>query len=275
MQCITNTWHSPKRHLFCEKLCYFFLNHGEITVQLCPAEYANIFWSHLSNNNFVCIYIYIYTYTYICIYSKCTLPTATSPGGFGSWWRWSLRDIAANAGAARIRSRCHVRSGAPCVLPPIRERGSAPKGGRHSTICVDPRWSSACQVPICAEAAWLFDNPHQQVVPRSRIPRSASHFSYSPTEKKPAPWSQEPDGVISQHLGFRSIYRKRKQIVASMYWRQHAFAETASVKFVFVFLSASRWHVSTPTFWPWPKETLFADPSACQMLLFWHSGGIV
>ena len=37
--------------------------------------------------------------------------------------------------------------------------------------------NSACQVPICAVAAWLYDNPHQQVVPRSRIPRSISHFS--------------------------------------------------------------------------------------------------
>ena len=37
---------------------------------------------------------------------------------------------------------------------------------------------SACQVPICAVAAWWFDNPHQKVIPRSRIPRSTSHFSF-------------------------------------------------------------------------------------------------
>ena len=30
----------------------------------------------------------------------------------------------------------------------------------------------------CAEAASWFDNPHQKVVPRSRIPRSTSHLSY-------------------------------------------------------------------------------------------------
>ena len=38
--------------------------------------------------------------------------------------------------------------------------------------------SSACQVPIGAVAAWWFDNPHQKVVPRSRIHRSTSHLSY-------------------------------------------------------------------------------------------------
>ena len=38
--------------------------------------------------------------------------------------------------------------------------------------------NSPCQVPICAVAAWWFDNPHQKVVPRSWIPRSTSHFSY-------------------------------------------------------------------------------------------------
>ena len=39
--------------------------------------------------------------------------------------------------------------------------------------------NSACQAPICAAAAWWFDNPRQQVVPRSQIPRSTSHLSYS------------------------------------------------------------------------------------------------
>ena len=33
--------------------------------------------------------------------------------------------------------------------------------------------NSACQVPICAVAAWWFDNPHRKVVPRS-----TSNFSY-------------------------------------------------------------------------------------------------
>ena len=31
---------------------------------------------------------------------------------------------------------------------------------------------------ICAVAAWWLDNPHQKVVPMSRIPRSSSHLSY-------------------------------------------------------------------------------------------------
>ena len=38
--------------------------------------------------------------------------------------------------------------------------------------------NSACQVPIRAVAAWWFDAPRQKVVPRSRIPRITSHFSY-------------------------------------------------------------------------------------------------
>ena len=41
----------------------------------------------------------------------------------------------------------------------LREEGSAPKRGRHSTLLVSTR----C---ICAAAAWWFDNPHQKVVPR-------------------------------------------------------------------------------------------------------------
>ena len=53
----------------------------------------------------------------------------------------------------------------------VRERGSAPKRGRHSTIFSPPK----C---VCAVAAGWSDNPHQQVVPRSRIPRTTSHFSY-------------------------------------------------------------------------------------------------
>ena len=54
----------------------------------------------------------------------------------------------------------------------VREGGSAPKRGGHSTICV----STKC---ICAVAALCFDNPYQEVIPRSQIPRSTSHFSYS------------------------------------------------------------------------------------------------
>ena len=39
---------------------------------------------------------------------------------------------------------------------------------------------SACRVPICAVAARWFDNPRQKLLPRSRIPRSTSHFSCIP-----------------------------------------------------------------------------------------------
>ena len=53
----------------------------------------------------------------------------------------------------------------------VGERGSAPRRGRHSTIVVPVE----C---ICAVAAWWFDRPRQRVVPRSRIPRSTSHFSH-------------------------------------------------------------------------------------------------
>ena len=42
------------------------------------------------------------------------------------------------------------------------------------------RVNSACQVPICAVAARWFDNEHQQLVPRSQISRSTSHFSCCP-----------------------------------------------------------------------------------------------
>ena len=49
---------------------------------------------------------------------------------------------------------------------------------QHSAIFSIVGESSACQVPTCAVAAIFFDNPHQQLVPRSRIPGSTSHFSY-------------------------------------------------------------------------------------------------
>ena len=51
------------------------------------------------------------------------------------------------------------------------------KRGRHSTILFPTR----C---ICAVAAWWFDNPRQKVVPRSRIPRNTSHFSYLVADRK-------------------------------------------------------------------------------------------
>ena len=48
----------------------------------------------------------------------------------------------------------------------LGERGSAPKRGGPSTDVFPP-------------TAWWFDNPHRKVAPRSRIPRSTSHFSCS------------------------------------------------------------------------------------------------
>ena len=59
-----------------------------------------------------------------------------------------------------------------CAPFKVRERGSAPRRGRHSTMFV----STKC---MCAVATQRFDNPHRTVVPRSRIPRSTSHFSYN------------------------------------------------------------------------------------------------
>ena len=79
------------------------------------------------------IYVYIYIYIYIYIY--------------GPRVAWSA------------------------CLTAFRERISAPKRGRHSTIFVS---STRC---TCAVAASWFDSPHRKVVPRSRIPRSTSHFS--------------------------------------------------------------------------------------------------
>ena len=60
-----------------------------------------------------------------------------------------------------------------------QRKGKCSQGGFGTLrYCLNLGESSACQVPICAVAARWFDNPHQQVVPRSRIPRNASHFSY-------------------------------------------------------------------------------------------------
>ena len=51
-------------------------------------------------------------------------------------------------------------------LPSVRERGSAPNGGRPGTLwyLLILRENSACQVqvPICAVAAWWFDSPRQK-----------------------------------------------------------------------------------------------------------------
>ena len=68
----------------------------------------------------------------------------------------------------RLASHTHSLAWRHVIL---RERGSAPERGRHSTTFVPTK----C---ICAVAAWWFDNPDQKVVPRSRIPRSTSHFLY-------------------------------------------------------------------------------------------------
>ena len=77
----------------------------------------------------------------------------------------------------------------------VRERGSAPRRGRHSTIFV----STKC---ICAVAAWRFDNPHQKVVPRSRIPRSTSHLSYWRAKlagSVSAAWQRAPSDLLPSH----------------------------------------------------------------------------
>ena len=58
----------------------------------------------------------------------------------------------------------------------VGERGSAPEGGRHSTIFVDPQWK------LCSSSAHLRSGSLMVWQPtsksdRSRIPRSTSHFS--------------------------------------------------------------------------------------------------
>ena len=71
---------------------------------------------------------------------------------------------------------------APRAKMPVSEKEEALLSGvgtlRYLLILSE---SSACQVPICAVAAWWFYYPHQKVAPRSRILRSTSHFSYAPS----------------------------------------------------------------------------------------------
>ena len=80
----------------------------------------------------------------------------------GSSWVRSRTTDMSSAGGARADPRDEQRADLWTRLgggvPPSEKRGSAPKGGRHSTIIV----STTC---ICAVAAWWFKHPHQQVVP--------------------------------------------------------------------------------------------------------------
>ena len=75
----------------------------------------------------------------------------------------------------------------PSPRPPvlISEKGEVLLRGvgtlRHYSILSE---HSACQVPICAVATRWFDTPRQQVVPRSRIPRSTSLLSYHQKARK-------------------------------------------------------------------------------------------
>ena len=83
-----------------------------------------------------------------------------------------LRLLGQGLALGRRRGRCSYRASA---LSENSVKISDLFVLRHvSILCED----SACQVPIRAAAARWFDNPHQKVVPRSRIPRSTSHFSY-------------------------------------------------------------------------------------------------
>ena len=86
-----------------------------------------------------------------------------------------LRSGAASRANRPVRVR-RTSARAPLRQPQIRERGSAPKRGRHYDM-----FSTTC---ICAVAAWWFDNPHRKVFPRSRIPRSTSHFSYQSRKRR-------------------------------------------------------------------------------------------
>ena len=116
------------------------------------------------------IYIYIYIYTYIHIYTHNSQQLTVRKVRSGDFERSAWADscfVFWGAKWPRIRVGEILLSGGSKA----REGGSAPKRGRHSTIFL----STKC---ICAVAVWCFDNPHQKVVPRSRIPRSTSHFSH-------------------------------------------------------------------------------------------------
>ena len=64
---------------------------------------------------------------------------------------------------------------------------------RHTTILILSE-NSACQVPICAVAAWWFDTPHQKVVPRSRIPRRPPIF----LKQREHPMSGHRPGMVNK-----------------------------------------------------------------------------
>ena len=124
------------------------------------------------------------------------------------------------SGQARLRAppeftvptgRCLPHPPSPPRFWPRRLRGggSAPRRGRLSTISV----STKC---IFAVAAWRFDNPHQKVVPRSRISRSTSPFSYSPSPLDgKAPVEPErllhEDGQVPAGAGRRRQGRRRQE----------------------------------------------------------------
>ena len=102
----------------------------------------------------------IYIYIYICIYTGIYIDIICLIHDHHHYCHYLC-----------LFNYCHYYCGETGLqVPCLRERGSAPKRGRHATIC----FSTKC---IRAVAACWFDNPHQKVVPRNRIPRSTSHFS--------------------------------------------------------------------------------------------------
>ena len=72
-----------------------------------------------------------------------------------------------------------------CSLPPpcrrqrsIGERRMAPKVARHSTMFVNPQWKLCLSSAHLCSGSLMVWQSTQQMVPRSRIPRSTSHCSY-------------------------------------------------------------------------------------------------
>ena len=54
----------------------------------------------------------------------------------------------------------------------------APKGDRHSTICLNPQWKLCLSsAHLCSGSPMVWQST-PKIVPRSRIPRSTSHFSW-------------------------------------------------------------------------------------------------
>ena len=125
----------------------------------------------------------VYTYIYIYIYIKCSWGGSALHWNDDNWTNATGSPLGKWQSFETYHWQVKIRRNMPLEIQlnmPLKihddfwdvdfwcaifcpSRGSAPKWGRHTTICF--------QVSICAVAAWWFGNPHKQVVPRSRIPK--------------------------------------------------------------------------------------------------------